>query len=92
MIRQRVWQPEYWGFVVVAVMSWLIIYGCLATSVPHARVDITDRDAVVGTWAPEPEGVWSNGDTHITVPYLVRLLGMLLSRHCSCRGGIYWCG
>ncbi len=73
MIRQRVWQPEYWGFVVVAVMSWLIIYGCLATSVPHARVDITDRDAVVGTWAPEPEGVWSNGDTHITVPYFVEL-------------------
>jgi peptidoglycan/LPS O-acetylase OafA/YrhL len=69
MMRQRVWQREYWGFVFIAIMSWLIIYGCLVRIVPQARVDITNRDLVVGVWAPESEGAWSNGDTHIALPY-----------------------
>ena len=68
-MRQRVWQREYWGFVFIAIISWLIIYACLVTIVPRASVDMTNRDAIVGVWAPESEGAWSNGDTHIELPY-----------------------
>ncbi|NBU65523.1 MAG: hypothetical protein EBS29_13625, partial [Chloroflexia bacterium] len=69
MTKQRVWQPEYWGFALIALVSWLVIYASLATMTSQAAVDVTDRDAVVGIWAPESDGAWSNGDTHITIPY-----------------------
>lgn len=72
-MQQRVWQPKYWGFVCVAMLSWVIIYGCLATIVPRADIDITNRDAIVGIWAPEAEGAWSNGDTHIGLAYFAEL-------------------
>jgi peptidoglycan/LPS O-acetylase OafA/YrhL len=68
-MRQSVWQREYWGFVFIAIMSWLSIYVCLITIVPQASVDITNRDAAVGVWTSDTNGVWSNGDTHIALPY-----------------------
>ena len=68
-IMQRQLQRNSWVLGVCALLSLVVVVGCLLMATPTVAIDLANRDRVVGIRAPEAQGAWSTGDTHITIPF-----------------------